>query len=444
MGEGIFFSKLSRYTMIMPQTIRETLVREALFSTHQWRISEKPFYLPPQLQQEIESLGRILLQFYRAINLLYSQSVAGKMPHWIAELMDYGKPSWLVELQRHRLFKNALPKVIRPDLILTSDGLRLTELDSVPGGIGILAALQKIYLGESAMQKGFASIFEPNATVKIVVSEESASYRSEMEYLARELGADRFQVVDEYHTDFPDGCSVYRFFELFDLPNIPCARNLFERALKKEITITPPPKPVLEEKLWLALLWNRTLRDFWRQELGNHFYEKMLKLVPRTWILNPEPLPYHAEHPELGIHDWSELAEFSQSERELVIKVSGFSENAWGSRGVWVGSDLPKKEWAHIVEESLEQFSTSPRLLMRFANSKTIPASWYDFDTGTTREMNARVRLCPYYFVQGEQQTQARALHHGTLATLCADDKKLIHGMSEAILLPAVSYSQAE
>jgi hypothetical protein len=58
--------------------------------------------------------------------------------------------------------------------------------------------------------------------------------------------------------------------------------------------------------------------------------------------------------------------------------------------------------------------------------------------------MNARVRLCPYYFVQGEQQTQARALHHGTLATLCADDKKLIHGMSEAILLPAVSYSQAE
>lgn len=423
--------------MINPHTVRDTLRREGLFSAHQWRISEEPFYLSPSLHKEIESLGRILLQFYRSINLLYFQSVAGKMPRWISELMDAGKPSWLVELQRHRIFKSALPRVIRPDLLLTEEGIRITELDSVPGGIGLLDSLQKIYFGRDTMQKGFLSIFEEDRPVKIIVSEESGSYRPEMEYLVRQMGPDRFQIVDEHHRDFPSGCSVYRFFELFDLENIPCAKELFERALQKDIYLTPPPKTILEEKLWLALLWNHTLRDFWRQELGSLFFDKMLRMVPRSWILDPQPLPYHAEHPQLGIHDWSELAQFTQSQRELVIKVSGFSEKAWGSRGVWIGSDLSKKEWSRVVEESLRLFGTSPHLLMRFTPGKTIPASWFDFETGTRNQMNARVRLCPYYFVKGDPQTQGRALHCGTLATLCADDKKIIHGMSDAILLPA-------
>jgi hypothetical protein len=359
------------------------------------------------------------------------------MPRWISELMDAGKPSWLVELQRHRIFKSALPRVIRPDLLLTEEGIRITELDSVPGGIGLLDSLQKIYLGRDTMQKGFGSIFGEEGPVRIIVSDESASYRTEMEYLARQLGNDRFQVVDEYYRDFPSGCSVYRFFELFDLENIPSAKDLFERALQKDIFLTPPPKTILEEKLWLALLWNHTLRDFWRQELGSLFYEKMLQMVPRSWILDPQPLPYHAEHPHLGIHDWSELSEFTQSQRELVIKISGFSENAWGSRGVWVGSDLSKKEWTHVVEDSLRQFSSSPHILMRFVPGKTIPASWFNFETGSRERMNARVRLCPYYFIKGDPQTQGRALLCGTLATLCADDKKIIHGMSDAIMLPA-------
>ena len=49
--------------MINPHTVRDTLKREGLFSAHQWRISEEPFYLSSALHQEIESLGRILLQF---------------------------------------------------------------------------------------------------------------------------------------------------------------------------------------------------------------------------------------------------------------------------------------------------------------------------------------------------------------------------------------------
>jgi hypothetical protein len=39
----------------------------------------------------IESLGRVLLQFYRAVNLLY-RKVEGKQPEWVARWLDLGKP----------------------------------------------------------------------------------------------------------------------------------------------------------------------------------------------------------------------------------------------------------------------------------------------------------------------------------------------------------------
>jgi hypothetical protein len=46
-----------------------------------------------------------------------------------------------------------------------------------------------------------------------------------------------------------------------------------------------------------------------------------------------------------------------------------------------------------------------------------------------------RVRLCPYYFVQGEGDA-ARAKLSGVLATIAPADKKIIHGMRDAVLAP--------
>ncbi|MFM8888228.1 MAG: hypothetical protein ACKOKC_17670, partial [Chthoniobacterales bacterium] len=45
--------------------------------------------------------------------------------------------------------------------------------------------------------------------------------------------------------------------------------------------------------------------------------------------------------------------------------------------------------------------------------------------------MKGRVRLCPYYFC-GERETELG----GVLATVCPADKKLLHGMKDAILAP--------
>ena len=454
--------------------IRDSLPPGGLFARLEWRISPTPFPLGPELAKEIESLGRVLLQFYRAVNLLYRKSVEGKQPEWIARWLDLGKPAELIALQRSPAFKNDVPRVIRPDILLTETGLSITELDSVPGGIGLTAWLNQTYVavegresrvegrtpnpssilhppaqrseaetapsssriigGADGMLRGFESIFGDAKRVHIVVSEEAATYRPEMKWLCEQLGS-RFTVHDSRFTDFAEGDAVYRFFELFDLANVANSKRIFELAAEKRICLTPPPKPVFEEKMLFALLWNRNLHDFWRQELGEGFLARLKKLVPDTWIVDPTPLPPQAAIPELGLTDWRQLKTLSQKERELILKVSGFSEHAWGARGVFLGSDLSHEDWAKAVDDAIQHFEQSPRVLQRYHKPALVEAQWFDFGKNVVVPMKGRVRLCPYYFVSGEGDA-ARPQLGGVLATVNPADKKIIHGMTDAILAP--------
>src|SRR5262249_9281615 len=150
-------------------------------------------------------------------------------------------------------------------------------------------------------------------------------------------------------TNFAEGDAVYRFFELFDLANVPDSKTIFELAAQNKVHLSPPPKPALEEKLLFGLLWNRNLREFWRQHLGENFFARLLKLVPYSWIVDPAPLPPHGAIPELNLTDWHQLKILSQKQRDLILKVSGFSEHAWGTRGVYLGSDLSQADWAAAV-----------------------------------------------------------------------------------------------
>lgn len=429
------------------RAIRAALPSGGLFAGQEWRISPTPFPLGDQLAKEIETLGRVLLQFYRAVNLLYRKSGEGKLPEWVARWLDQGKPAELIALQRSPAFKNEVPRVIRPDLLITEDGLRVTELDSVPGGIGLTAWLNQTYSsinhqpstinllgGADGMVRGFASIFGAAAHVHVIVSDEAATYRPEMHWLAEQLGA-RFTVRDASFARFAEGDAAYRFFELFDLSNVANAQQIFALAAENKIRVTPPPKPMFEEKMLFALLWNRNLQGFWRQELGEGFLARLKKLVPYTWIVDPAPLPPHAAIPELNLTDWQQLKAMSQKERDLILKVSGYSENAWGARGVFLGSDLSQEDWSKAVDAALADFEKSPSVLQRFHKPSLVDASWYDFTKNELVPMKGRARLCPYYFVAGDGDS-ARPQLGGVLATIVPADKKIVHGMADAVLAP--------
>ena len=427
--------------------IRDALPSEGLFAFKDWLISPDAFPISEKFASELEQLGHRLFVFQRACNQLYQLSVRGKQPAWIAQYLDAGKPAELVELSRQKVFRDELPRVIRPDLILTENSYIIAEIDSVPGGIGLTGWLNRTYSalgqdvigGEEGMLDGFQKVL-PNGG-DILVSEESATYRPEMEWLAAQLNLHRtsnlehptskWRVVPAENYEPQPGRDVYRFFELFDLPNIPKIEVLLRSAAEGKVRLTPPLKPFLEEKMWFALFWLKPLRQFWRRELGDKYFLKLRQVIPYTWLLDPMPLPQHAVIPRLEIHDWREAAKFSQKERDLLLKVSGFSPLGWGSRGVALGADLPHSEWEKRIDHALANFAIQPTILQQFHKGSLFEHPYYDGESGEVRPMKGRIRLCPYYFVEDD-----RIKLRGALTTIVPADKKLIHGMRDGILVP--------
>ncbi|MCX7825069.1 MAG: hypothetical protein N2689_05880 [Verrucomicrobiae bacterium] len=436
------------------RAVAAAMPKRGLFAGTEWRVAPRPLPLAADLVKRLEELGPQLAAFYRACNLLYRFSVRGTLPRWIADYLDAGKPAALIEASRLSRFRSALPRVIRPDILLQENegsgvAFTITELDSVPGGIGLTAWLNQTYAalgdniigGSRGMRDGFAQILcecsdVPTPSARILVSVESETYRPEMEWLAQTLADEGMdvQAVRPEQLELENGRRpdvVYRFFELFDIPNVPNAPALLEAAGAGRIAVTPPFKPQLEEKMLFAFFWHTGLKGFWRQELGERVFAALQQVIPYTWILDPTPLPPHAVIPELGIRDWREMAAFSQKQRELVMKLSGFHADAWGSRSVVVGHDVPASEWAAAIDRALRAFPRTPYILQRFHRAAVVEAEWADLGAGHLRVMNGRVRLCPYYFVVGDETRLA-----GVLATICPQDKKIIHGMADAIMAP--------
>ena len=424
------------------ETIRTAFPKEGFFAEKDWLLSPDAFPIEKKFVAELEQLGHRLFVFQRACNQLYQLSIKGKQPEWVARYLDAGKPKELIEFSRRKEIRDDLPKVIRPDLILTENGYIIAEVDSVPGGIGLTASLNQTYFafdnevigGAEGMLEGFHSVLPEGGD--IVISQEAATYRPEMVWIAARL-KDRhreldWRVVSAENYEPQNGRAVYRFFELFDLPNIPKIENALRANAEGRITITPPIKPYLEEKMWFALFWMQPLREFWRRELGERYFIKLQQVIPYSWLLDPTPLPQHAVIPRLEIHDWREAAKFSQRDRDLLLKVSGFSPLGWGSRGIALGADLPHAEWERRIDNALSTFEGSPTILQRFHKGHLFEHRYWDADSAELKTMKGRVRLCPYFFVE-----QDRVKLRGALATIAPADKKFLHGMRDAILTPS-------
>jgi hypothetical protein len=423
-------------------SIRAALPKEGLFAEKNFLLSPDPFPIDAAFAKELEQLGHRLFVFQRACNELYQRSIKGKQPAWIAQYLDAGKPAELVEFSRQKQFRDDLPLVIRPDLILTENGYTIAEIDSVPGGIGLTGWLNQTHAalghdvvgGSDGMLEGFRALLPEGGD--IVIAKESSTYRPEMKWFAAQLSQKHpdfeWRVVEAETYEPTAGRNVYRFFELFDLPNLPRIATLLDAVRAGAVRITPPIKPFLEEKMWFALFWMRPLREFWRRELGEKYFLRLQEVIPYSWPLDPTPLPQHAVIPRLEIHDWREAGKLSQKERDLLIKVSGFSPLGWGSRGIVVGSDIPQVEWEREIEQALASFQATPRIMQRFHKARLIDHRYWDNETGEVKTMRGRVRLCPYYFVE-----KAKVKLRGALATIVPADKKLLHGMRDAILAPS-------
>ncbi len=464
-------------------SIKAALAGQPLFEDKTWQLSPEAWPLSAEQVAQLEAIGTACLEFHQALETLYVRSWSGKnllrnkplLAPWVAEYLDRGKPAALVAHAREARNRGAFPTVLRPDLLLTDDGFALTELDSVPGGIGLTAFLNRLYASgggivgsDDAMIKNFhASLVAlrpelDNPLIALAVSDEAGTYRPEMEWLALQLqllGKRVFCIRPE--DIFPLGPALcidvdgnpekidvlYRFFELFDLENIRTAKFIFEAWNAGEIAVAPPMRHFQEEKAALALFHHHLLTDFWAETLGGRTLKLLRALIPQSWIVDPAPLPPGAvlDGPKVGgraLNDWRDLAGASQKERDLIIKISGYHETAWGARSVVLGSDCSREEWQHGVMRAIELAPANLHILQAYRKPRRIEHPLYETAVAgaggnggagaTVAGKPGRLRLCPYYFIVGGQ-----ARLSGALATFCPPDKKIIHGMQDAALLPA-------
>ena len=480
------------------EQIRAALSGQPLFEDKTWQLSPEAWPVSPAQLTQLEAIGAACLEFHQALETLYLRSVAGKkllrnkplLAPWVADYLDRGKPADLVAHGRDPRNRGAFPTVLRPDLLLTDDGFALTELDSVPGGIGLTAFLNRLYAagssaalrakedkdgaainsggppnaggvilgaGDAMVTNFYAALaaLRPgvrNPFIALVVSDEAATYRPEMQWLAHQLQLQGKRVFCLRPEDiFPLGGQlcfdadgnpekidvIYRFFELFDLANIRTAKFIFEAWAAGEVAITPPMRPFQEEKLTLALFHHHLLQEFWEESLSSRALKLLRSLIPPSWVMDPAPLPPGAilDGPQAGgraLSDWRELANASQKERDLIVKISGYHETAWGARSVILGSDCSREEWQEGVERAVELAPANLHLLQIYRKPRRVGHRVYERAAPhAARQVDGRLRLCPYYFVIGGE-----AKLSGALATFCPPDKKIIHGMQDAALLP--------
>lgn len=463
MGEPLTFNGL-----------KSAFAAQDLFEDKSWQLSPQPWPVSEAELKQLQAIGDACLEFYRATELLYNRASDGKslvrnrqlLAPWVSDYYDRGKPSAIVRHARHKAVRRKVPTVIRPDLLVTGDGFAMTEVDSVPGGIGLTAYLNRLYAGQGtvigaddAMVTAFhaaLAALRPDVDdplIAIVVSDEANTYRPEMEWIAAECRARGGRVYQVHPGDlFPIGDSIcadidgsptevdviYRFWELFDMPNIPITAEIM-RVLEAgaPLAVTPPMRAFQEEKLSLALFHHPRLQGFWREALSKSAQRILKGLIPEGWVVDAQNVPPNAflHAPSVGgqpITDWLELAEASQKERDLILKLSGFNENAWGARSVLYGRDASRDEWLDGLREAVTGARSGLHILQAYRKPARRTHPVYAAD-GQLRTLEGRVRLCPYYFVNGEQTSLC-----GVLATICPADKKIIHGMRDAAMVPAM------
>ena len=213
-----------------------------------------------------------------------------------------------------------LPPVLRPDLLLTEDGFALTELDSVPGGIGLTAFLNRLYEGGGdASSAAATSWWRVLPVARAPASGEAQS--------ADRAGGERGG------RDLPPGNAVAgrraaaagaagvlpaaggrvsarrrpvlrrRGHAGEDRYHLPVLRAVRPRPTSARRRISSRPGPTARWSLRRPCAISRrrnsrspsfttiACRIIWAESLGRRTLKLLRQLIPMSWVMDPAPLP---------------------------------------------------------------------------------------------------------------------------------------------------------
>ena len=362
-------------------------------SEFSFRVSPTPFKLKKHQKEEMLLLGKAICDYMDACIDLY------KTDEDVREVLDRGKPE---------KYKNAInPKYLflRPDLILTEDGFSICEIETSPFGLGLAEVLNRTYgcvgFDPIVTQNELGNYVKRHISSKgtIAYSEKVKAFRGQLDFLAQEVfsgDGNDWQSQNISNQTLKNDKQIYRAFYLSDEYKDDRVASFLQMA---QIYL-PSSTPQFEEKALLAFIWDKRYIEYFKRTLGEAQFRLLRKSIPKTWILGQEEY-VDGGLPE-GKKDSLEVASLGKSKRKYVLKQSGFnSGSSWGEGVVF----LHKIGQLNAIEKMKSALEDNQHLyiVQEFKSGRVVPMTYLD-DENIIQNMNAKIRLTPYFSFMGKSK----------------------------------------
>lgn len=365
-----------------------------------FRVTPTPLQLSKAQKEELTRIGHSTTQYFLAVQELSQREEE------VAQVLSKGKPEIFAN------GNNLCYLFIRPDIIMTADGMSICEIETSPFGLGLAHLLTQAY-----SLAGFETMAGPHELVNhvhrqsanqgtMVYSDKIQAFRGQLQFLVDHVfsGLERSWVLQhvQNHQDSLSLENLYRAFYLGEYLTDQLVKTLIDNTIAAQINITPSLTPHVEEKAILALIWDKRWSDFFNQQLGRSTCQHLLRVIPPTWVVGQER--YFIPGLPNNVATTAEVAGLHRVERELVLKPSGFSPASSWSLGVaFLHEKSQAKAKALLVQA--EQDRNAAHVVQKFTRGTKI-ALLYEDNKGTKLEqMQARIRLTPYYALDGSLLT---------------------------------------
>ncbi len=276
-----------------------------------WWVCEDAFELPERTISQLQRGGKALVHFFSTANNLFYENtkIQKRLEKTITpnyRLLNFAQ-------------KEALPFLIRPDVVLDKDWRpKFVELEISVGSRADTAIMAEQYGldPEKGLVRVYANFIKrrwPNKTLVLITAPHSffLDLPDDANAFASMLKQEGLKVVVITEENLPylhfDGRDLLlcqrsgapitislmdRFIDLYEIAEFhhPGMAPLFEAYIRGAVEDINTCKQFLDEKEWMALFWEQEWQEMWQKALGEEDYTLLRTMIPRTWRIHPETI----------------------------------------------------------------------------------------------------------------------------------------------------------
>lgn len=382
-----------------------------------FRISPAPFYVTAEETVNIHEIGELTVRYFHACDVLYHEN------NEVKKLLDKNKPEFFQN-------QGSEPQYLflRPDLLYTDQGFKVCEIETSPFGLGLAALLNEGYtegsfetLVDPVVLAAYCHAILPQSG-EILYSEKTKAYSEQLAYLGDTVFSHkRGEWVTKQIDPVVKGENIYRAFYLHEYQTDPQVKKLLNEhgdGNGKSKMILPSLTPQMEEKVLLALIWDKRYVDFFQKNLGDVVVKKLQHIIPPTIIVGQESSFIGT----MPVENLLDLATIPRSKRKYVLKVSGFDPDSSWAEGVALLHEASAEKTKKLLEHAIND-TNQTYILQEFVEPKKVTMSYED--PAGLETMRAGMRITPYFNAKD-----------GTLISIKAtgcENTNYIHGTSTSI-----------